>query len=51
MERDPYGEEPEELFEEKESLEHGTAIYGDTALDPNREDQESAHQAEPDEHL
>lgn len=51
MERDPYGEESEDLFEEKESLEQGTAIYGETDMDPNREDQESAHHAEADEHL
>lgn len=25
--------------------------YGDSSLDPNREDQEDAHQAEPDEHV
>lgn len=31
--------------------ERGTAVYGDTDLDPNRDDQASAHRADPDEHL
>ncbi len=31
--------------------ERGTAIYGDTDMDPNREDQRSAHHAESDEHV
>lgn len=31
--------------------ERAEAIYGDTDLDPNRDDQRSAHHAGPDEHL
>ena len=31
--------------------ERGTAVYGETDVDPNREDQASAHRAGPDEHL
>ncbi len=31
--------------------ERGTAVYGDTDMDPNRDDQASAHRAEQDEHL
>ncbi len=31
--------------------ERAEAIYGDTDMDPNREDQRSAHRAQSDEHL
>jgi hypothetical protein len=31
--------------------ERGTAVYGETDTDPNREDQRSAHQAGADEHV
>lgn len=31
--------------------ERGMAVYGDTDLDPNRDDQKSAHHADADEHL
>jgi hypothetical protein len=31
--------------------ERAEVIYGDTDIDPNREDQRSAHHAEEDEHL
>lgn len=38
-ERETAGEEPAE------------AVYGDTDLNPNADDQRDAHHAEPDEHL
>ena len=31
--------------------ERGEAVYGDTDMDPNRDDQASAHRATEDEHL
>lgn len=31
--------------------ERGMAVYGDTDMDPNRDDQASAHRATEDEHL
>lgn len=31
--------------------ERAAAVYGDTDMDPNRDDQRSAHHAGPDEHL
>ncbi len=31
--------------------ERAEAVYGDTDMDPNRDDQRSAHHADPDEHL
>ena len=31
--------------------ERASAIYGDTDIDPNREDQQSAHHADEDEHV
>lgn len=31
--------------------ERAQAVYGETDIDPNREDQVSAHHADPDEHL
>ena len=31
--------------------ERAEAVYGDTDVDPNRDDQRSAHNATPDEHL
>lgn len=31
--------------------ERAEAVYGDTDIDPNREDQRSAHHAQADEHL
>lgn len=31
--------------------ERAEAVYGDTDIDPNRDDQRSAHHAEQDEHL
>jgi len=32
-------------------IERAQAVYGDTDMDPNRDDQRSAHHAESDEHL
>jgi hypothetical protein len=31
--------------------ERGMAVYGDTDMDPNRDDQRSAHHADTDEHV
>ncbi|MDQ2663751.1 MAG: hypothetical protein M3Y18_06940 [Candidatus Eremiobacteraeota bacterium] len=39
------------LAGEQGSLERARAVYGDTDLNPNAEDQKSAHHAEPDEHV
>ena len=37
--------------EPSRARERAEAVYGDTDIDPNREDQRSAHHAEEDEHL
>ena len=37
--------------EPSQPRERGEVIYGDTDIDPNRDDQRSAHHAESDEHL
>ena len=44
---------PEAMHESTEypARERAEAVYGDTDMDPNRDDQRSAHHATPDEHL
>lgn len=37
--------------DEQRRLERAQAVYGDTDMNPNKDDQESAHHAEPDEHV
>lgn len=39
------------LASEARRLERARAVYADTDLNPNAEDQKSAHHAEPDEHV
>lgn len=36
---------------ETDEVESAEAVYGDTDLNPNADDQKDAHHAEPDEHL
>lgn len=37
--------------DEESEVERAEAIYGDTDMDPNRDDQREAHHADQDEHL
>jgi hypothetical protein len=43
--------EDAENTEERKRRERAQAVYGDTDMNPNAGDQESAHHAEPDEHV
>ena len=47
----PEPRDEEERRQERERLERAAAVYADTDMNPNAGDQESAHHAEPDEHV
>ncbi len=55
MEREiPHNDNTQETDEseiERRKVERAQAVYGDTDMNPNADDQRSAHHAEPDEHL
>lgn len=51
MERERDTDEERTERETADSIERAQAVYGETDTDPNRQDQRSAHHAEPDEHL
>jgi hypothetical protein len=55
MERERYSDEDDAEREtdsnEASDRERGMAVFGETDIDPNREDQRSAHQADESEHL
>ncbi|HEY8296637.1 MAG TPA: hypothetical protein VIG32_01255 [Candidatus Baltobacteraceae bacterium] len=36
---------------DREAIERAQAVYGDTDLNPNQDDQRDAHEADPDEHV
>ena len=50
MERERLDDE-EQSERENELDQSGEAVYSDTDLNPNADDQKDAHHAEPDEHL
>ena len=50
MERERPDDEDKEK-RENDLRESAEAVYGDTDLNPNADDQKDAHHAEPDEHL
>ena len=41
----------EDQAERETEVESAEAVYGDTDLNPNADDQKDAHHAEPDEHV
>jgi hypothetical protein len=41
----------EDKAERETEIESAEAVYGDTDLNPNADDQKDAHHAEPDEHV
>jgi len=43
--------EPEQASDAVKRLREAEAVYGDTDLSPNQEDQADSHRAEPDEHF
>lgn len=49
MERERFDDEDQPERETAE--ESAEAVYGDTDLNPNADDQKDAHHAEPDEHV
>jgi len=56
MERERYGDEDSspDVMRDVDPLaprERAEAVYGETDMDPNREDQRFAHHAESDEHV
>lgn len=57
MERERYSDEDaveresDEATQSAEEKERAQAVYGDTDMDPNRDDQRSAHHADSDEHV
>lgn len=48
MERERFDDEDEP---ERESAEVDAPVYGDTDIDPNRDDQRDAHKADSEEHI
>ncbi len=51
IEREIQDETDSPELDEESEIEGAEAIYGETDMDPNREDQRSAHHAEEDEHF
>lgn len=44
-------EDEDKVERESDDIESAEAVYGDTDLNPNADDQKDAHQADPDEHV
>jgi len=44
-------EDEDKIERESDEIESAEAVYGDTDLNPNADDQKDAHHAEPDEHV
>jgi hypothetical protein len=44
-------EDEDKAERESDALESAEAVYSDTDLNPNADDQKDAHHAEPDEHV